>query len=840
MKKENRVGIILLSLCLSFISLVFLSNNMAKANDWSGDVPNETGNAAATANVHSDNSFRQKLYNNAYDFKWNENLYDPDDSGYYSFTEDIIIREGDFVMLHAYTDDGGFSASSGSNYEYMGNDDPSDYFCGEFEIYLYEGSFNIVVADVTLINDSYDYYWICEITLNVYIETNVYNGIDSLIGVDGTYYYVLEQKGKELYLTTSATNVMLSGDHFEISGTTTFGKTVTDSLTIYENAYTLSPGTYKITAGIYYSKGEISFIVHLTVSSDTTPPTITCGSNTYSTTTSVTLYSSCTVIFKDNIGLSEFTAEIENGSYSDKEISGTSYTYGSLLEGGNLFTVYDTSGNYTEVLFTLILDTTAPVIKCGSITLSSSSTSPSYSKSCSLVFTDNKALSQYEIYGDVTDAISGTKFTYGTLSTEGSYKIIVKDATGNTTTGYLVIDNTAPSVTCGGTVLSTSSSSPTYKNASCSLIITDNQALLGVTVSETLSAYEEYTSLDSAGTSYTYGTLSDEGIYEILVSDKTGNGVSVYLTIDKTKPVWYTSNVSTISSGSSISFQLTEEKNQSASSGIYDCSSPTQYMYAWNNSTSAPSYSSFVRTFTSNTAYNVSFTTTAPIVSEQGTYYLWIYNVGKDNADNVATYSGKVPDTSMSFASSYLRYSYTILPPTMSNIFATASISNGKITFTKATSNSIQEAYKNGTIRYFIGKPDLYDSNLSDAFDKYGVSIAASSFFTSSLVTPQGLIGEVKLYVELSGTNLATIFTKSRSINITNSGNSTITFALELETETPVEEESTKPVTLSTSNIVIKENITKSNYMIFVSMIIISSLLAIEVIVIKKHKKAHN
>ncbi len=557
---------------------------------------------------------------------------------------------------------------------------------------------------------------------------------------------------------------------------------------ITSTSYTLSITGVTYTITVYDNAGN-SAKFYIVI--DKTAPNISCGGTSLSTTR-VYKNTSCKISFSDD----NFTNFSITGTVNT---NGTATSYTIEKEGAYTIVAYDKAGNSKTGYITL--DFTAPVMRVGSSsgTVLTAGSTNYYTTNKTFYFSD--ALSGYyrTLHDYATAPQDGVFYitdTSYTLNMEVEYTITVYDNAGNSAKFNIIIDKTAPTIKCGGTTLS---SSRVYKNAACSLSFSDTY-FSRYTITGTVSA-------NGTATSY---TISAEGAYTITAYDIAGNSKVGYISIDKTAPVMRVGSSSgralnvTNSSETIINYFTGESKT------FYFSDAISGYYRAHHDFVTAPSDALY-------------YTTDSSIILYSGyTYRITVY----DNVGNSAKFMIKLSGSDDNISTDA--------------ILASATLSNGKITFNKASSNNIQEIYKNGTVRYFIGKPDVYDSNLSDAFDKYGVTVSASTFFASAWTTPQGLVGQFKLYVELSGTNLTTIFAKSSAINITNSGTSTTSFALELD-EPPEEKVVDPVVALSTSNIMIKDTALETNYLLFVSMIVISSLLAIEVIIIRKNKikKAH-
>lgn len=206
-------------------------------------------------------------------------------------------------------------------------------------------------------------------------------------------------------------------------------------------------------------------------------------------------------------------------------------------------------------------------------------------------------------------------------------------------------------------------------------------------------------------------------------------------------------------------------------------------------------------------------------------------------AGNIPTYSSnKVPYSITSSSSDYLIYKYIITPPEFNSLFSKASLSEGRITYTFNSSNTFKTTYESGTVTYFLGQNNYTD--LDETFSKFGVTVDITDFFENSLISPQGLAGDICLYIKIEIDDLATFNFQSPAITINDSETSTVRyFTIE---ENQVEQITKEPIALTVSNIVAEENTRKNNGFLFVSMVLIFSLLAIEVIIIRKHQKAHN
>jgi len=633
-------------------------------------------------------------------------------------------------------------------------------------------------------------------------------------------------------ITLSATDAHIG----TIGGYYCNGAWVSSSATSYECTY--SSTTKTATVGVKDSLGnQTTKTVNVYV--DKTKPTYaapTGGSSTYAKSATVTrgatpadahsgLHSTplCYVLS---------TSTSAPGTSGCSWTANTSSTRSSTYNGYMHVYVRDAVGNAVHTGYKQVkVDTTAPTMRLDSTSGTALTAKTNYYYNvASKVFYFADAHSGYQkanhsYTGAPESAVYDVTTTSITVSVANvKLEITVYDKVGNTAVFYINLDTTLPTIYCGST--NVTSAGATINRASCNKLTFKDNYLLGTySISGTVSK----NNIALSGTSSEYGALS-AGSYTIIVVDKAGNEVQMTIIVDMSAPVWTTSNVSTVASGESLTFTLTD----SGGSNIYNGTSPSgTYKYAWSTGSTPSSWST---TFANSTATKVSFTVAAPMVSGNTTYYLWIYNAGKDNAGNLPTASGKAFYNTVSKYNDYLKYQYTV--SSVKAVISQAKIESGKITFSPASSSTIKTNYASGTVVYFIGKSVNYTTaELDAAFNKYGITTTASNFFGSSIVTPQGLTGEVELYVKMTASGKDAIYPRSGKITI---GTTTSTKSFALTVDEPIEEVEpvVTPVVL-TSDILTSENITngKSNILLVLGMIIVSMLLAIEVIAIRKSKK---
>jgi hypothetical protein len=174
-------------------------------------------------------------------------------------------------------------------------------------------------------------------------------------------------------------------------------------------------------------------------------------------------------------------------------LNGSVFVSGTTVsdEGVYVLVVTDLANNVTTVNFTI--DTTAPVV-------TGVSNNAYYNSERLITFNEGNATLNGSVF------VSGT-----TVSDEGVYVLVVTDLANNVTTVNFTIDTTAPVVT--------GVSNNAYYNSE--RLITFNEG------SATLNG-----SVFVSGT-----TVSDEGVYVLVVTDLANNVTTVNFTIDTTIPV---------------------------------------------------------------------------------------------------------------------------------------------------------------------------------------------------------------------------------------------------------------------------------------------------------------
>ncbi len=398
--------------------------------------------------------------------------------------------------------------------------------------------------------------------------------------------------------------------------------TTNSSITLY------SGYTYKIT--VYDKAGNSS---KYEIEFDTTAPEITCGSKTLSSTT--TISNSCTAYFTD-ANFSRY--DIQKGGKDFTSGTAASYTFTS--DGDYTITAYDTVGNYSTGK--IYIDDTAPSMRTGTTYLKTNpETNWLSGSSKSFTFVDGGSGFAYATYDVETamGALSTIKTTSYTLNASTlTYIITVYDKAGNNSKYRIVVDNTAPTITSSNCAIKNLVGGETYTfSKHCTLNFSDDTKFYRYSVN---NVYHTENSLE----------MNTDATYRICAFDMAGNEIQVTIIMDTTNPVWTTANNYSITTGTSISFTLTD--NISISSDFL-----SDFGYAWSTSDKwEPTIKS--SNYTKDGTKKLTFTTTAPNVYSSTVYYLWITPRGEDIAGNEAVYSGKM----FEIKNNSIVYRYTILP----------------------------------------------------------------------------------------------------------------------------------------------------------------------------------
>lgn len=215
----------------------------------------------------------------------------------------------------------------------------------------------------------------------------------------------------------------------------------------------------------------------------------------------------------------------------------------------------DKAGNKTTTSFRY--DVQAPsisgveqnaVVKNATITYSDNSDN--------LLYTGYKGIAQakYGYSQSNEPSVADTDFTSGkSFTEEGNYFIEIKDQAGNITQRRFTIDKTAPTIT-GVT-------NNGYYNSTQTLTFSDKNGLAKLKINN-----EE----KSLASSYSF---SNNGTYEVEVTDKAGNSSSIRFTIDKTDPtlsvtnhnnfsnnIYYSNGTLSITSNERVTFTFDGQK----------------------------------------------------------------------------------------------------------------------------------------------------------------------------------------------------------------------------------------------------------------------------------------
>ncbi|MBH5318631.1 S-layer homology domain-containing protein [Paenibacillus sp. GSMTC-2017] len=169
----------------------------------------------------------------------------------------------------------------------------------------------------------------------------------------------------------------------------------------------------------------------------------------------------------------------------------------TLTSGDSTKTVYyqlKDSANAISSIYSdsIVLDTTNPVI-------TGATNGGLYNRNRTITFNEGTA------------TINGSNFTSGaTVSSEGTYTLVVTDVAGNRTVSTFIIDKTAP-------IVSGVTNGASY-NTDKTITFSDGTATLNDTAF-------------SSGS-----TVSSEGVYTLVVADAAGNSATITFTINKTAP----------------------------------------------------------------------------------------------------------------------------------------------------------------------------------------------------------------------------------------------------------------------------------------------------------------
>ena len=202
--------------------------------------------------------------------------------------------------------------------------------------------------------------------------------------------------------------------------------------------------------------------------------------------------------------LDKITAKVYADNYNVVEIENNSTL---TKESIYLLTATDKAGNTTSIY--VAVDKTAPVfttVKNGH----------QYNEDIKLDVKDLK-VKTIEVYS-YNDKTTKTVDNGYVLTEEGTYRVTATDYSGRSTTVYVTIDKTAPSIN--------GFEDGSYNNKSEIVYISDEN-LYKVTINGT-----EY---DHDGKYFTKKLVSD-GVYTIVATDRAGNITTKTVTIDKTAP----------------------------------------------------------------------------------------------------------------------------------------------------------------------------------------------------------------------------------------------------------------------------------------------------------------
>lgn len=289
----------------------------------------------------------------------------------------------------------------------------------------------------------------------------------------------------------------------------------------------------------FWVEPEIGYRAQYYYYIDKTAPTLSFGGVTSGGFTR----SGVTASGSDNMGVASVRYSYTTGG-SFPSSADTSYT-GTLTAAGNYYmTVTDYAGNNASYTFTI--DNSAPVLALNGVTdggFTSGSVTVSWDTSVTGAsgqrtnendrLTVTYAHSRDGTFPTETDS---TAYMNTVFSSEGNYLVKITDSAGNSTSYTFTIDKTAPVLSLGGIA------NGGYGKADVTASWTDDVGGAGaqranendaLTVKYSRSASKDFPA--SAETAYT-GTLSQEGNYLLVITDRAGNSTKYTFTIDKTAP----------------------------------------------------------------------------------------------------------------------------------------------------------------------------------------------------------------------------------------------------------------------------------------------------------------
>jgi hypothetical protein len=515
-------------------------------------------------------------------------------------------------------------------------------------------------------------------TVNFTIDTTapVVTGVS-----DGTYY------NSERLITFNEGSATLNGSVF-VSGTTVSAEgvyvlVVTDLAnnvtTVNFTIDTTAPVVTGVSDGTYYNSERL---ITFNEGSATLNGSVFVSGTTVS---AEGVYVLVVTDLANNITTVNFTIDttapvvtgVSDGSYYNSErlitfnegsatLNGSEFVSGTTVsdEGVYVLVVTDLANNITTVNFTI--DTTAPVV-------TGVSDGSYYNSERLITFNEGSATLNGSVF------VSGT-----TVSDEGVYVLVVTDLANNITTVNFTIDTTAPVVT--------GVSDGTYYNSE--RLITFNEG------SATLNG-----SVFVSGT-----TVSDEGVYVLVVTDLANNVTTVNFTIDTTAPV-----VTGVSDGTYYNSErlITFNEGSATLNGSVFVSGTT---------VSDEGVYVLVVTDLANNVTTVNFTidTTAPVVTgvSDGTYYnserLITFNEGSATLNGSVFVSGTtVSDEGM----------YVLVVTDLANNVTT-------VNFTIDTTAPVVTGVSDGT---------YYNSERLITFNEGSATLNGSVFVSGTTVSDEGV-----------------------------------------------------------------------------------------------------
>ncbi|MCL2675638.1 MAG: leucine-rich repeat domain-containing protein, partial [Firmicutes bacterium] len=282
-------------------------------------------------------------------------------------------------------------------------------------------------------------------------------------------------------------------------------------------------GTYKV---VVYDMDSVGTAYYIIV--DDTSPTLTGGAATVETNVPVLNVFEGTVI-DDNPDRVEIYKKSAAGEYTI--LYHTEY-YGEVVitapsfeDGEYEIILYDLAGNTAS--YYVIIDNTDPVLSGGAKEEGDAPVVKSFTGLASDVNLD-----KVEVYikSGGTYTLNGTVGAQFSLTADGEYKLIVLDKATNSSTYFIIVDNTPPTLS-GGAALE--DDAPAVKSFSASASDTNlDRVEIYKKRANGYILYDVITVTSGTTAAVTLTAADEDGLYKIVVVDKAGNECVRFVKID--------------------------------------------------------------------------------------------------------------------------------------------------------------------------------------------------------------------------------------------------------------------------------------------------------------------